>query len=90
MVLAIMLLNGHVHHDGYAGDIELIDAKARDLAWRLFVSEKIIHNDPDKIWKTAEKNIIKAFKNYPPTAVAIEEKKAEWAKTEAAKKSAQP
>jgi len=78
-----------VTHKGLLG-IELIDAKARDLAWRLFVSEKIIHNDPDKIWKTAEKNIIKAFKNYPPTAVAIEEKKAEWAKTEAAKKSAQP
>jgi hypothetical protein len=78
-----------VTHTGLLG-IELIDAKARDLAWRLFVSEKIIHNDPDKIWKTAEKNIIKAFKNYPPTAVAIEEKKAEWTKIEAAKKSAQP
>jgi hypothetical protein len=78
-----------VTHKGLLG-IELIDAKARDLAWRLFVSEKIIHNDPDKIWKTAEKNIIKAFKNYPPTAGAIEEKKAEWAKIEAAKKPAQP
>jgi hypothetical protein len=78
-----------VTHKGLLG-IELIDAKARDLAWRLFVSEKIIHNDPDKIWKTAEKNIIKAFKNYPPTAEAIEGKKAEWAKMEAAKKSAQP
>jgi hypothetical protein len=78
-----------VTHKGLLG-IELIDANARDLAWRLFVSEKIIHNDPDKIWKTAEKNIIKAFKNYPPTAEAIEEKKAEWAKIEAAKKSAKP
>src|SRR6266481_2527455 len=78
-----------VTHKGLLG-IELIDAKARDLAWRLFVSEKIIHNDPDKIWKTADSNIIKAFKNYPPTARAIEEKKAAWAKTEAAKKSAQP
>ena len=78
-----------VTHQGLLG-IEIIDAEARDLAWRLFVSEKIIHNDPDKIWKTTEKNIIRAFKNYPPTAVAIEEKKAEWAKTEAAKKSAQP
>jgi hypothetical protein len=78
-----------VTHKGLLG-IELIDAKARDLAWRLFVSEKIIHNDPDKIWKTAEKNIIKAFKNYPPTAQAIKEKKAEWANIEATKKSAQP
>ncbi len=70
--------------------IELIDAKARDLAWRLFVSEKIIHNDFDKIWNEADKNIIKGFKNYPPTAKAIEKKKADWAKIEAAKKSAQP
>jgi hypothetical protein len=78
-----------VTHKGTLG-IELIDAKARDLAWRLFVSEKIIHNDPDKIWKTAEDNIIKAFKSYPPTAKAIEEKKAEWAKLDAAKKPARP
>ena len=78
-----------VTHKGALG-IELIDAKARDLAWRLFVSEKIIHNDPDKIWKTADSNIIKAFKNYPPTAKAIEEKKAEWAKMDAANKPAKP
>jgi hypothetical protein len=78
-----------VTHQGLLG-IELIDTKARDLAWRLFVSEKIIHNDPDKIWKTADKNIIKAFKSYPPTPKAIEEKKAERAKIDAAKKPAQP
>jgi hypothetical protein len=78
-----------VTHTGTLG-IELIDAKARDLAWRLFVSEKIIHNDPDKIWKTADSNIIKAFKSYPPTAKAIEEKKAEWAKIDATKKPVRP
>jgi hypothetical protein len=78
-----------VTHTGLLG-IELIDAKARDLAWRLFVSEKIIHNDPDKIWKTADSNIKKAFKSYPPAAKAIEEKKAEWAKIDATKKPAQP
>jgi hypothetical protein len=78
-----------VTHKGLLG-IELIDAKARDLAWRLFVSEKIIHSDPDKIWKTADKNIINAFKNYPPTAQAIEAKKAEWVKEDAAKKPPQP
>src|SRR5215510_834035 len=71
-----------VTHKGVLG-IELIDAKARDLAWRLFVSEKIIHNDPDKIWKTADSNIRKAFKSYPPTAKAIEEKKAERAQMDA-------
>jgi len=78
-----------VTHEGLLG-IEMIDAKARDLAWRLFVSEKIIHNDPDKIWKTADANIIKGFKSYPPTAEAIEKKKAARAKIDAAKKSAQP
>jgi len=78
-----------VTHKGLLG-IELIDPKARNLAWRLFVSEKIIHNDPDKIWKTADSNIKKAFKSFPPTAKAIEEKKTEWAKIDAAKKSAQP
>jgi hypothetical protein len=78
-----------VTHKGLLG-IELIDAKARDLAWRLFVSEKIIHSDPDKIWKTADKNIVKAFNSYPPTAKAVEEKKAERAKIDATKKPAQP
>lgn len=78
-----------VTHKGVLG-IELIDAKARDLAWRLFVSEKIIHNDPDKIWKTADSNIKNAFKSYPPTAKAVEEKKAERAQMDSAKKPAQP
>ena len=78
-----------VTHKGLLG-IELIDPKAQNLAWRLFVSEKIIHNDPDKIWKTADSNIKKAFKSFPPTAKAIEEKKTEWAKLDAAKTSAQP
>ncbi|HUL34068.1 MAG TPA: DUF4136 domain-containing protein [Candidatus Eisenbacteria bacterium] len=78
-----------VTHKGTLG-LELIDAKARDLAWRMFVSEKIIHNDPNKIWKAADGGIKKAFKEYPPTAKAIEEKKAEWAKIDAEKKSAQP
>ncbi|HET7107302.1 MAG TPA: DUF4136 domain-containing protein [Candidatus Acidoferrum sp.] len=78
-----------VTHKGLLG-IEMIDPKTRELAWRLFVSEKIIHNDPDKIWKTADENIIRAFRNYPPTAKAIEEKKKEWSKIDAAKKPAQP
>lgn len=78
-----------VTHKGLLG-IEMIDPKTRELAWRLFVSEKIVHNDPDKIWKTADENIIRAFKNYPPTAKAIEEKKEEWAKMDGAKKPSQP
>jgi len=78
-----------VTHKGLLG-IELIDTKAQDLAWRLFVSEKIIHNDPDKIWKTADNNIKKAFKSYPPSAEAIGEKKAERVKIDASKTAAQP
>jgi hypothetical protein len=76
-------------HRGTLG-IELIDAKTRDLSWRLFVSEKIIHRDPEKIWKTADSNIKKAFNNYPPTREAIEKKKQAWAKEDAAKKPPQP
>ena len=78
-----------VTHKGLLG-IEMIDAKARDLAWRLFVSEKIIHNDPDKIWKTADSNIKNAFKRYPPSPKETEAKKQQWAKEDAAKKSPQP
>ena len=78
-----------VTHEGLLG-IEMIDAKSKDLAWRLFVSEKIIHNDPDKIWKTADKNIVKAYKSYPPSPQAIKEKKEEWAKQDSAKKPSQP
>jgi Domain of unknown function (DUF4136) len=78
-----------VTHKGLLG-IEMIDAKARDLAWRLFVSEKIIHNDPDKIWKTADSNIKNAFKRYPPSPKDTEAKKQQWAKEDAAKKSSQP
>ena len=70
--------------------IELIDVKARDLAWRMFASVKIIHTDPDKIWKTADSNIKNAFKGYPPSPKAIETKKKQWAKEDAAKKPAQP
>jgi len=71
-------------HRGTIG-IELIQGTARDLAWRLFISEKIIHIDPDKIWKTTDSNIKKGFESYPTTAKAIQEKKQEWAKVDARK-----
>jgi hypothetical protein len=70
--------------------IELIDANARDLAWRMFASVKIINSDPAKIWKTADSNIKNAFKSYPPSPKDIEAKKKQWAKEDAAKKSSQP
>lgn len=70
--------------------IELVDAKMRTLAWRMFATEKIIHTDPDKIWKAADNNIKKGFKGYQPSAKDIAAKKAQWEKEEAAKKSSQP
>jgi hypothetical protein len=76
-------------HQGTLG-IELIDAKARDLAWRMFASAKLYDIDPDKIWKTADANIKKAFNGYPPSPKAIEAKKKQWAKEDAAKKPSQP
>ncbi|MGC1902959.1 MAG: DUF4136 domain-containing protein [Candidatus Acidiferrum sp.] len=76
-------------HLGTLG-IELINARSRDLAWRMFASAKLYHSDPDKIWKTADGNIKKAFKSYPPSAKAIETTKARWAKEDAAAKTGQP
>jgi uncharacterized protein YheU (UPF0270 family) len=70
--------------------IDLIDPHSRDLAWRMLVNVKILHTDPEKIWKTADSNIKNAFKRYPPSAKAIEEKKQQWAKEDAAKKPSQP
>jgi hypothetical protein len=76
-------------HQGTLG-IELINAKERDLAWRMFATAKLYHIDPDKIWKTADANIKDAFKAYPPSSKAIGEKKKRWAKEEAARPSGQP
>jgi hypothetical protein len=82
-------MDTYTNHQGTLG-IELIDEKARDLAWRLFVSVRIIQTDSDKIWKTADSNIQNAFKRYPPSPKDIEAKKQQWAKEDAAKKSSQP
>ena len=68
-----------VTHQGTL-NIELINAKTRDLAWRLFASERVVRTTPEKIAKTMDGNIKKAFKEYPPSPRAIEEKKKEWAK----------
>ena len=79
----------YTNHQGTLG-IELIDAKTRELAWRMFVSVKLIHSDSAKIWKTADSNIKSAFKSYPPSPRAVEAKKQQWTKEDAAKKSSQP
>lgn len=76
-------------HMGTLG-IDLIDPHSRDLAWRMLVNVKIINSHPEKIWKTADSNIKDAFKRYPPSPKDIEEKKQQWAKEDAAKKTSQP
>jgi len=45
--------------------IDLIDAKAKSLAWRLYVSRKLL--DPEKDWKKADDDIVDGFKSYPPS-----------------------
>ena len=67
-----------------------IDPHSRDLAWRMLANVKIIHTDPDKIWKTADSNIKNAFKRFPPSPKEIEEKKLQWAKEDTTKKPSQP
>ena len=57
--------------------IDLIDAKRKDLAWRLFMHEKILN--ADKTWAKVKEEIIKGFEGYPPTEKMKEEKRKERA-----------
>jgi len=67
--------------------IDLIDVQRRDLAWRLFLQQKIINVDklPDKI----RSEIAKGFENYPPTDKDKDEVRKEHAK-QAAKSQKSP
>ncbi len=58
--------------------IDLIDAKRRDLAWRLFLHQQILNVDklPEKI----DKEIAKGFESYPPTEKDKEKVRKEHAK----------
>jgi hypothetical protein len=58
--------------------IDLIDARRRDLAWRLFLQQKILNVDklPEKI----NKEIAKGFQSYPPTEKDKEEIRKEHAR----------
>ena len=76
-------------HLGILG-IDIINPHSRDLAWRMLANVKLIHTDPEKIWKTADNNIKNGFKRYPPSPKEVEEKKQQWAKEDAAKKPSQP
>ncbi|HEY1470952.1 MAG TPA: DUF4136 domain-containing protein [Candidatus Acidoferrum sp.] len=57
--------------------LDLIDAKNKDLAWRLYLVRKIVNVEKD--WKKAKKDFNKGFESYPPSAKQIEDKKKERA-----------
>jgi hypothetical protein len=57
--------------------IDLIDVKRKDLAWRLYLEQKIV--DDDSIWNKVLGEISKGFESYPPSKKEIEEKKKERA-----------
>src|SRR5271157_497407 len=57
--------------------IDLIDPKAKGLAWRLYFVGKF--TNPDKEWKKANEEISKGFESYPPSDKAKEDKKQERA-----------
>lgn len=49
--------------------LDRIDAKNKDLAWRLYLVRKIVKVDKD--WKKADQDFRKGFENYPPSAKQI-------------------
>jgi hypothetical protein len=57
--------------------IDLIDLKRKDLAWRLYLDQKITNDD--SIWPKVLGQISKGFQSYPPTQKQIEEKRKERA-----------
>ncbi len=57
--------------------IDLIDLKRKDLAWRLYLEQKIV--DDDSIWSKVLGQISKGFESYPPSKKEIEEKQKERA-----------
>jgi len=57
--------------------LDLIDAKNKDVARRLYLVRKIVKVDKD--WKKADQDFSNGFESYPPSAKQIEQKKKERA-----------
>ena len=57
--------------------IDLIDLKRKDLAWRLYLDQKITNDDT--IWPKVIEQISKGFESYPPSQKQIAEKRKERA-----------
>jgi hypothetical protein len=64
--------------------LDLIDAKAKNLAWRLYLTRKL--SDPDKDWKKADEEFTEGFKSYPPSDKDKAEKRKEHEKAAENKK----
>jgi hypothetical protein len=88
---SVQYVSMHTHsvNEGILG-IELIDAKTRNLAWRMLATEKVYHTEPAKILKLVDKSINEGFKGYQPSAKDIAAKKEQWAREDAQKKTSQP
>ena len=57
--------------------IDIIDAKGKDLAWRLYLEQQI--TNVDKLWKKVDSEISKGFESFPPSEKEKEEKRKERA-----------
>lgn len=57
--------------------IDLIDPKAKSLAWRLYLIGKLAN--PEKEWKRIDQEVSKELETYPPSDKAKEDKKKERA-----------
>ncbi|HXR32611.1 MAG TPA: DUF4136 domain-containing protein [Verrucomicrobiae bacterium] len=57
--------------------IDLIDPKAKNLAWRLYFIGKLAN--PEKEWKRIDEEVSKGLDSYPPSDKAKEDKKQEQA-----------
>jgi hypothetical protein len=55
--------------------IDLIDPHKKSLDWRLYIIEKITNSE--KIWKQADKQVVKGFKSFPPSAKEVQAKQKE-------------
>ena len=72
------------HHLGML-ILDLIDPKAKALAWRSYLVRKM--SDPDKDPKKAEDEFTDSFKSFPPSEKEKEEKRQERARESPAKKA---
>jgi Domain of unknown function (DUF4136) len=70
------LMNAQITDEGSLL-IDLIDVKAKDLAWRMYLEQKILKQDA--VWKRVNQEINKAFEGYPPSEKQKEEKRKERA-----------